>query len=215
MKPPKVKVDFSRMADPAFIVYSGSVVTGLTNDSAALQNAPSFVPSLATITQQAGSFRDAYMAALKHDLDKIALRKECRTVLETSLYTLAHYLETAAINDPHLLDGTGFEVRRASGGSTSKGPVPAPDYLSLRHGPFPGMVIGKTNPVPGARSFEVHFTGGDPTIEANWSYQGVHPLSSAMEMTGFEGGALLSFRVRAICSNGYGPWSPVASLRVL
>jgi hypothetical protein len=207
-----LKVDFSRFKDPQLIVQGRSVVAGMTTHPALTGPLPGFMPNTETVKAAIDMLEDAYNAALTRDVQKVAARKEARKAVEVLLQTVAKFYETAAISDRHLLNNTGYELRRE--GKIYNNPLETPVSLSLSHGKFPGVVVAKTARVRGAVSYEMHFTDGNP-LDGNWTFKGVYSHSSRMEMTDLEGGKIYSFRARVIGSAGAGPWSDAVSLRAL
>ena len=119
--------------------------------------------------------------------------------------------EAAAVTDPHVLDYTGFELRREA---SATNPLGAQINLSVTHGKYPGVIITKTAKVPGAASYEIHFTEGNP-LDADWPLKKVYPNASYMEMAGLNGGSMYSVRGRVISGAGEGPWSDAVTIRVL
>jgi hypothetical protein len=208
----RLKVDLSRVKDPQLIVQGRSVVAGMTTHPALTGPLPGFLPNAETVKAAIDKLEDAYNAALTRDAQKIAARKEARKAVEVLLQTLAQFYETAAISDRNLLNNTGYELRRES--KIYSNPLEGPFSLSVFHGNFPGVIVAKTARVPGAVSYEVHFTEGNP-LDGNWTFKGVYSHASRMEMTNLEGGKIYSFRARVIGSAGAGPWSDAVSLRAL
>lgn len=172
---------------------------------------PSFVPTAELVQAALDKFDNAYVASLTRDVQKVAAAKEARREVEILFLILARFYEAAAVTDPHLLDNTGFEVRREA---SATNPLDAQMILSVTHGKYPGVIIAKTAKVPGAASYEIHFTEGNP-LDADWPLKKVYPNASHMEMGGLNGGSMYSVRGRVISGAGEGPWSDAVSIRAL
>jgi hypothetical protein len=213
-KQPKLKVDFTHAKVPELIIGAEAVLGPWINHPAIQEPRPSFLPTPDQLKQAIDELRRTYNAALKRDQDQIKLRDRAAEALKVHLYAIAHFYETGAVTDPRFLINTGFEELPPPT-SSSNAMLEAPSILSLKHGQFPGVIIAKASRTHGAGSYEMHIAEGDPTVESNWKYQGVHMHCSAMEMKDLEGGKVYSFRVRAIGPKGAGPWSPPGTLRAL
>jgi len=208
-----LKVDFSRFKYAELIVHGRGIIAAMsTHPVFTTGPLPGFVPNKETAEAVIDKLEVDYNASLSHDVQKVAACKESRKATEVLLQTIARFYETAAITDPHLLNNTGYELRRAK--NTYASPLEALVSLSVSHGKFPGVVIARTAKSHGQVSYEVHITDGNP-LDGNWAFKGVFTRSTHMEMSDLEGGKVYSFRARVIAGAGAGPWSDAVSLRAL
>ena len=76
-------------------------------------------------------------------------------------------------------------------------------------------VIARGNAVKGAKSYEVWGCDGDPMTESNWRHFTTSSRINRIEIPGLIPGRLYYFRVRAIMSNGSGPWSTFVSIMAI
>jgi len=210
----KLRASYSGWKDGDLLLHAENVHASLTENPELKDLWPAAVPFTPELKVAIDTFREAFTAALRRDLDKIALRKANRAELVTILSTMARQLETLAVNNPHLIMKSGFDTRRPYGSNAVHVALGAP-VISLKHGDFPGDITGRTPRMKGAGSFEMHSNEGDPSNEAGWKPQGVFIRASRMEMKGLEGGKVYWFRARAIGTKGVGPWSDPISLRAL
>jgi hypothetical protein len=212
MKIPKVKADFRRMKILELLLLAKNVLVASRSHPALQGGRPEFLPSDEALSQSIDNLNASYTAALSGDRDKKKIRERDQNILIGQLNIFAHYYETAAAQNHDFILNTGFAEAPAIK-NTHKGFLQAPTPPQLKHGPYPGSIIAKTGRVQYARSYEMHLTEADPTIEGNWRFQGMHYKSSEMPITGLEGGRVYSFRVRAVGPDDKGPWSPPSTLR--
>jgi len=209
----ELKIDLNGLNDSEMIVRAQVLLSILSTHPAFQEGAPlpSMVPNLIRLRDATDKFREAYNAALTHDVVKVGERKSRRKDLHQIISSIGQFAVVLADGDPDELSKLGYEARRQRG-SASNGPLGVLSSFTVRHGDHRGTMIGKVAREPGAGSYEVQVTEGDPTLEEGWKFKGVFLHCSRMEMNGFEPGKNYSFRVRGIGSQGPGPWSAVVSL---
>jgi len=144
------------------------------------------------------------------DVNKIAYRNLVQEEVKAHLIKMAKLVEVFAAGDLKILESSGYGIKRSS---SKKIHYPLlPTYLVLSRGKKSGEMDGRGKPLPGAWSFEVHFTDGDPTVEANWRPYGIYRSCGHLRFVGLTAGTTYSFRIRGIWDNGTGPWSPPSTL---
>ena len=77
--------------------------------------------------------------------------------------------------------------------------------LTLTAGDMDGTLDGTSDPVPGAKSYEVQITTGDP-VAGPWVTK-LQPTASRWTLEGLGSGQRVWGRARAVGPNGTGPWS--------
>lgn len=207
-----LKTDLHRLKDAEFL-FQGRMILACRRVHPLFVTGPvsSFVPTVERLEAVLNAFEVAASAAATRDIQKVAAAKKAREEAAVVLLILAKFYEAAAVADPQVLENTGFELQREA---TPTNPLSAQLILSLAHGTFPGEIIARTDRVPGAASYEVHMTDGNP-LDPDWPLKKVHPKSSYMLMSGLNGGGMYYAKVRIISSAGVGPWSNAVSIRVL
>ena len=121
---------------------------------------------------------------------------------------LATYVAGVAKGDPAILLLGGFEV------AAPPGPAPEMPKVSgntLASGETEGTALGRWNPEPGAKSYEVAIAGNGH--DGPWNFYQCVSVAQ-VEISGQVSGQKLWSRVRAVNKNGRGPWSDPACCRI-
>jgi len=203
----KLIVTFDRLSTSDFLVISGSIVNGMTNNSHFPEPWAGQGLTLVQLTAAYTAFEEAYHASLTRDTVKIAQRNATRQTLTDILKRLALSLELMAQGDVAALATTGFELRHDIVRTNSNELLPAPTDFRVTHGQLSGTFDVHVARLVGAGSYEVHIAQNDPNLESNWR----HAISSVNSLhiivTGLTPGQNYWVRIRGIDSNGGGVWS--------
>jgi len=205
----RIKASYGAMNDPALLAKGGAILKGLTSIWGAAPQ-PLYVPSLEKYTEAFNWYHDAFDAAINHDSLKIIERKSARAAFIAVLDKIVQYLEASATDDE--LHRSGFDLAKERTGSASRTTPPAPLNFTVAQGERRGTLTGSASRQAEAACFELHAAEGDPTVEGNWKFLGVHVRPTMMQITGREPGKQYSFRLRGHNAQGEGPWSPPVSV---
>jgi hypothetical protein len=211
-----LKIDFLRGKD-ADAISKGRIIRNMLVGHLYAQGP---LPAGVFTPDQLGEIIDRTQAAcdlaLGHDTKAIAARKLVRLEFDNAFKNLARHLEIWANGDPVKLQNLGYDVRKPPKKSLpAVVPLPAPS-LKVTHGLLPGTMIAKMSALLGAFMYELQVTMEDPSVEANWKQQGLHPLPSKIpQMEGYISGSNYWFRGRGIGTTGNGIWSTPFPLRSL
>jgi hypothetical protein len=145
--------------------------------------------------------------------EAITYRREVQKEVKAHLVAMAKLIEVFAAGDLKILESSGYGIAKTSSRKIKYPLVVV--YLALTHGENTGEMDGRGKTVPGAWSYEVHFTDGDPSVEANWRPYGTYRACGHLKFTGLTAGTKYSFRIRGIWDDGPGPWSPPTTLMSL
>jgi hypothetical protein len=203
-----------RRSDPNLLAYGGAVVSGMRDNKAFPLPGTDTTPSGVQFDGYFVTYRDAYNAALTHDTQKINLRNEARQVFCDALKRVAAYVEFTANGNMALLATTGFELRHASSRTVNTdlpGPVADLRGESTEHS---GRIDMHASKADGAMGYEVQTISTDPTSAASPAWLHAHTVFAVQRFSidGLTPGYVW-VRMRAVNSNGYGPWcSPVRVL---
>lgn len=116
----------------------------------------------------------------------------------------AAYVDTTTGGDPVKIQSSGFDVASA-GGPIHMTPV---TNLGAAVGDSPGEIDLNWNPVPGAKSYEIH-TSTDPNTVTSWAFKD-NATKSKVTLSGLTSASRIWVRVRAIGANDKGGWSDPA-----
>ena len=211
----KLIVTFERLSEADFLAKTGLIIASLTGNAAFPEPWPAPVPSLAQLGEARNAYESAYHASQSRDIFKIAQRDEARQTLTQQIKHLASYLETIAQGDTQILAGTGYDLRRDMVRGASTGLLPAPEAFHVAHGGQSGTLELQCAKVPGARSYEIQITQGDPGVEANWKHVLTVATSKHILLEALIPTQSHWLRIRAIGSDGGGVWSDPVSVIVV
>lgn len=204
----------TRMTHAEAITRTEPVVTAFTNGTPIEGPIPSCLIQPSQLKSLYENFREVNQGAETGDHAKTAERNLLRPAFNDAFIDLADFVELASRKDPALPYRAGFDYfwrTRKSG--TTHSALAVPPTFTIANGPERGTVIGKVNAVAGAKSYEIQFTYGDPTVEANWSYLTVSG-GTKIVIKNLEAGRLCSVRIRAVGTKETSPWSHHISLTV-
>jgi hypothetical protein len=212
---PKLIITFDRYSEADFQAKAGSILAALTNNPHFPEPWPTLAPSLAELNAAFTAYRDAYHASQTRDTLKIRQRDTARQLLTDLLKHLATYLELVARNDSDILATTGYDLRHEILRGNSNDPLPAPGELRVIHGPQSGSLDVRVARLPGARSYEVQITQGDPKQEDLWKHARTSTTSSHILLEDLLPAQTYWVRVRGIAASGNGVWTDPVSVIVV
>lgn len=187
----------------------GSVAGAMRRNPAFLMdNVPDYVPKWEQILAVREKLGAAFEAALTHDSNKIAERNAVQAEAVGLLDAVAKYYELMAVNNPSVLNDTGFSPRPPTKRDLLLGPLPG---FNVYQGPQPESAVASAIQMSTAHTMEVHATQGDPSIEQNWRIAGASIDFESMVMYGFKPGQYF-LRGRGLNRAGAGAWSEVITL---
>uniref|UniRef100_C6DYH9 Fibronectin type III domain protein n=1 Tax=Geobacter sp. (strain M21) TaxID=443144 RepID=C6DYH9_GEOSM len=146
--------------------------------------------------------------------EKVRENQAKRQLLNRKFGAFHSAVKLAAADDPSLLTTFGFSQPKPRK-SPSVSNVSRSEKLKAVHGDNSGEIFLKGAPVKYARSYDIDYCEGDPSLEGSWKHHSVVAHASKMKVTGLTPGRVYWFRVRGIGANGPGPWSPYASLMAI
>lgn len=208
----KLNTSFSALTDPVMLIKGRSILKGLELIWEGIE-LPSFVPNLTRLREGFEKYQNAYDAAINRDTVKIADRNEARKEFTELLERVAQYLEASAGENENMLRTSGFDLRKASGTTRAQRSIPAtPRNFTVKRGGNRGQYVGSVAKQSDATCFEMHRTYGDPAVEANWQFSGVHVRPGEMVIENHEPGRQCAYRLRAHNAEGHGPWTPPVTI---
>jgi len=167
-------------------------------------------PPLATLTTLLTASQTkaaAYVAAVNAAELALTERDLAKKALADAYEQEGAYVQNQSGGDEVKILSAGYAVR---GTATPIGPVAQVLNLSVTEGDGETMLDVQWDPVAGASSNEIALsTGADPT---SGTYATVaQPTASKKTLTGLTSGSRVWIKVRAIGSEGPGPWSDPAT----
>lgn len=195
-----------RMPDLALIALMGGLYIALDGNPAFLQDKwHADAPRLDQLKELRDRLQEAYNAAIYKDIQKVAVKKEVRSLSIDVIKAIASNVELSAWNDPAKIAALGFPMKRQRTSNTA--PLGGTANFVVLQGEHRGQLIGKAKAIAGATFYDTEFTDRDPTIEVNWAHFDSFPGCSNMVFNGLTPAKQYSFRVRGRSSKGAGPWS--------
>lgn len=212
----KLITTFSHLGEVNFLAKARAIVGALKENPNFPEPWITQVGSHADLEADCAAFQRAFEAAANGDRLRIGEREIARDALETRLHILAPYLEAVAAGDAGKLNSTGFDLRKDPVRSTRTERLPGPADFVARHGTLSGQTILHAARLPGAKSYFVEYTDGNPRDPATvWTAAPIFTTCGKMEINGLVRGEEYWFRVCGVNSAGHGAWSELASLMVL
>ncbi|MEA3187050.1 MAG: hypothetical protein QOD99_880 [Chthoniobacter sp.] len=200
----KLNSGFTKLADDEFDNKAQSIVAALTGNA----NFPSPTPTLASITSQLTACQSAL--AMKPGQARDAQVIATRTLLADSLDKLARGLELVPNVTEAMLATSGFDLRKVP---TSTGEtVAAPGNVRLKQTGVSGVIQVLSDAVPRASAYEMQYTKNPNT--GPWLDGGTFASTRGIGVSGLTRGKDYWVRLRAVGTNGPGPWSDPATILV-
>ena len=200
----KLNSGFSKLPDNDFDNKADSIVKALTNNPNFTAPVPglaaveaALAPYQAALAMQSGQARDTQIAAT-------------RATLADALDKLARNLELIPGVTDAMLATTGFELRKQP--SSSGETVAAPQNVRLKQTGVTGVVQVLCDAVKGASAYEMQYTL-DPNA-GPWIDGETFASTRGIGISGLTRGKDYWVRLRAIGTNGPGPWSDPATILV-
>jgi hypothetical protein len=200
----KLNSGFTKLADDQFDNKAQSIVAALTGNA----NFPSPTPTLASITSQLTAYQSAL--AMQPGQARDAQVTATRTLLADSLDKLARGLELTPNVTDAMLATSGFDLRKSPVFSAET--VAAPGNVRLKQTGVSGVVQVMCDAVPRASAYELQYTQ-NPN-DNSWTDGGTFASTRGIGITGLTRSKDYWARVRAIGTNGPGPWSDPATILV-
>ena len=210
-----IKWNFNTLSPAGFLAQAESIVASMTGNADFPEPWPGNVPSLTQIRTELDAFQTELLATTAGDKTRIVARNAARSTLANDLTQLAFYVQTVAQGDDTKLATSGYPLRKPLTRTQVFELPSAPSQLTLGRGVVSGMLVVRAGRVPGAGSYDVQITAGDPTVEANWAAAGSYKTCRRMELQGLTPGKVYSVRVRALGTAGPGAWTAPSSLMVV
>lgn len=212
---PKLIVTFDRLSESDFQTKAGLITASLTANPWFVEPWPAPAPTLASLNDALESYRIAYNATTTRDTAKIVQRNLARQALTELLRRLVPYLEFVAHGDVEALASTGFDLRRDTSRTNGLAPLPAPEGFKVQHGPRRGSLDVRVTRVPGAASYEVQITQGDPTSDIDWKHAMTSVTASHIRLNDLPPTQAFWVRVRGVGSGGNGLWTEPVNIIVV
>ena len=212
---PQLSVDFSHLKDADLLLKVANIIASLSNNPYYPRPWPAPAPSFEDLSTAYFDYQAAVQAALSHDSFKIAERERNKKALIEILLDLVPYLELLAKGNADILKTTGYDVKQTGASVVvNQGPLKSPTNFSAKHG-LSGTLICHATRLPGAGSYELQISEGDPTVEGNWRQYSIFTHASQMVVSGLTPGQKISLRLRGIGDLGAGGWSEAITIIVL
>jgi hypothetical protein len=200
----KLNSGFTKLADDEFDNKARSIVVALTDNA----NFPTTTPTLAAIGNELTAYQEAL--AMQPGQPRDAQVTATRATLANSLDKLARGLELVPNVTEAMLATSGFDLRKSPvfSGET----VAAPGNVRLKQTGVSGVIQVLSDAVPRASAYELQYTENPNT--GPWLDGGTFASTRGIGVSGLTRGKDYWVRLRAIGTNGPGPWSDPATILV-
>jgi hypothetical protein len=202
----KVRTNASKMSLSQLQAAVGNVITKMTgNANFATPNPP--LATMSSLLADSQTKAAAYVAAVNAAEQVMTERDLAKKALADAYELLAAYVQNQSAGDEVVILSSGYDVR---GTPIPVGPIGQVLNLSVTEGDGPGMLDTQWDPTKGATGYEVALTTGADPATATYT-QVALPTGSKTTLTGQTSGTRVWIKVRAIGSEGPGPWSDPAT----
>ena len=192
----KVKMYFRKLSIPEKIQKARNLVARM-DGNVSFSNP---VPSLTEVSKAADALENAYEEALNGGKLQIAQQRQCESVLDTLIVSLAGYVQSASFGDETVIISSGFDVHKDRSPVRNIG---TPQNISGKAGAKDGEVAVSWDRVPGAKAYNIQMS---PDGNNSWTFCGTATRSQFL-CTGLDSGSKCFFRVAAIGPLGQSGWS--------
>ena len=172
-----------------------------------IPNMAAKVTAILLVRDVANDANDAYESAKAALVNLKQVRDMAADALRIELGALGSSIEGEAKGNPAMLTASGFPLAGSSSGSTV--PPGKVMNLSITSSDLDAAVDGTHDPESLAGSYDVELTTVHP-VTGPYTLV-LQPTSSSWQLPGLTSGQRIWVRVRAIGSNGPGPWSDPAT----
>ncbi|ACH39022.1 MAG: hypothetical protein ACD_55C00160G0004 [uncultured bacterium] len=204
----------SNLSDAQVVPLTTQLMTVLTKNPSLYGRVMGVYPTL----EELKYLHENHIATLNDpssgEPEKVMEHQAKRQLLNRKFGAFHSAVKLAATDDPSLLATFGLSQPKAKK-SASPATVSRSEKLKAVHGDISGEIFLKGVPIKYARSYDIDYCEGDPSLEESWKHHSVVAHASKMKVTGLTPGRVYWFRVRGIGANGPGPWSPYASLMAI
>jgi hypothetical protein len=139
------------------------------------------------------------------------------SVVALTIFGQFAVMKATKYKDTSYLDNLGFDRKKRNTGTnkaTYQGPLGFPGTFSVKHGLASGSLLFKVGKIKGAALYEIFVCLGDPNDEGSWSLAASFLNTRQMQIDGLVLAKTYLFRMRALVSSGYGPWSNIVKIIV-
>lgn len=198
----QAKVGLTTLSPTDKVAKSLLVETKMTGNA----NFTTPIPAVAELKAGREALETAISEAAGGDHAKIFARNVAEADLDDLLVRMALYVTNTANGDEGIILSSGYEVRKSA---EPIGPLPAPQDLEARTGPFEGEVELHWKRVYGSHEYHVYVNTEDPSDPNKWTLIGVC-TRARFTATGLPPAKYAWFRVTATGTAGTSPVSDPA-----
>ncbi len=197
-----VKLGYSGLSPLKKANKANHIVDKMTGNG----NYPSPVPALADVTKAADDV-EAAQGAMDGSKIKTKERDNKVAILDATMEQLQGYVITTAKGDEEKILSSGFEISNPRTKTTKAGPLTG---LTIQPTINEGEVNLKWKPLAksGIKKISVSYD------LITWQLKG-ETSKSKITLTGLTSGSMVHVRVACVNTAGSGPWSDIASCKVL
>jgi len=171
--------------------------------------------ALAALPGAIDRLQTAFEEAKSHDSGKVALQGQAKTALRKLLIKIAKLVEVISDGDMDMLRSSGLPLAKDKPAKPKNvNPLPAPVFV-LTHGTLSSTMYFSAKHVPGAASYVVHITDGDPSVAENYKIFGVFARCTNILIPGLTAGQKYSIIGQCVGLNGMGVMSAPCTLMSL
>jgi hypothetical protein len=178
-------------------------------------SSPELTAALAALPGAIDQMQTTFEEAKSRDSGKVALQAQAKIALKNLLRKIARLVEVISDGDLEMLRSSGFPLSKDKPSKPKNtGPLPAPAF-ALSHGALGSSLNVNAKHVPGAASYMVFLTDGDPSVAENYKLFGVFARCTNILIPGLTAGQKYSVIGQCVGFNGMGVMSAPCTLMSL
>ena len=178
-------------------------------------SSPELSAALAALSGAIDLAQTTYEEAKSHDSGKVALQRQAKQALKNLLSKIAKLVEVISDGNIDMLRSSGFALSKDKPSKPKNTtPLPAPAF-DLSHGTVSRTLNINAKHVPGAASYMVYLTDGDPSVPENYKLFGVFARCTNILIPGLTAGQKYSIIGQCVGFNGMGVMSAPCTLMSL
>lgn len=205
---------YASLSDAQVISLTAHLLAVLNKDPSLYSAVMGVYPTLEELKELHDSHIATFNDSSSGEPEKLREHQAKRQLLNRKFAAFSSAVKLAAAEEPSLLAAFGLSQSKPRK-SPSPSTITKTEKLKAVHGDNSGEIVLKAAPIRYAKSYDIDYCEGDPSLEESWKHHSVVAHASKMKVAGLTPGKVYWFRVRGIGANGPGPWSPYASLMAI
>ncbi|QWV91826.1 fibronectin type III domain-containing protein [Geomonas oryzisoli] len=190
--------------DEVVIRANGELITLLSKDPSILEKIYTLLPNLEKIQATHNRHRSIYHEFLDGARDKEGELETARYESISQMRMIRGIANLVGKHDPTIPEKLGMAATPSASKRTPSPPITPMNLKVVYH---KNEVVARASGVKGVKSYEMSVCESDPLVESNWRHLTTSTHAKRIVLSGLTPGKMYYFRIRALTTQGEGPWS--------